>query len=183
MVDLNKSITQIILCEIIFKFKSEFVNSIVLAGLGLVILFDLCGRGLVGIVMDEQETKLRDFTIVDLNYVSLYLKDYEKAVGFYTRVFGSPDTAEGAIHGWRMGRTWLTLFPAKDGMSPQSNPRNSEFAIQVARSEEVDRLFDLLVREGATSAWPPEDTEMYEKMRFSCVEDPFGTRIDVYCPA
>jgi hypothetical protein len=26
----------------------------------------------------------------------------------------------------------------------------------------------------------PEDTEMYEPMRFCCVDDPFGVRIDVY---
>jgi hypothetical protein len=23
---------------------------------------------------------------------------------------------------------------------------------------------------------------MYEDMRFSCVDDPFGVRIDIYCP-
>jgi hypothetical protein len=23
---------------------------------------------------------------------------------------------------------------------------------------------------------------MYEPMRFACVDDPFGVRIDVYCP-
>ena len=28
----------------------------------------------------------------------------------------------------------------------------------------------------------PEDTCMYEPMRFCCVDDPVGIRIDVYCP-
>ena len=33
----------------------------------------------------------------------------------------------------------------------------------------------------AKDCWTPEDTEMYEPMRFSCVDDPFGVRINVYC--
>ncbi len=28
----------------------------------------------------------------------------------------------------------------------------------------------------------PADTKMYEPMRFACVDDPFGVRIDVYFP-
>ncbi len=30
---------------------------------------------------------------------------------------------------------------------------------------------------------PPDDTKIYEPMRFACVDDPFGVRIDVYCPS
>ena len=28
----------------------------------------------------------------------------------------------------------------------------------------------------------PTDTKMYEPMRFACVDDPFGVRVDIYCP-
>ena len=81
-----------------------------------------------------------------------------------------------------MGATWLTLSPSKEGTYKGSNPRNSEFAIRVLRPEEVDVLHQLLINAGAKSCWGPEDTSMVEEMRNSCVDDPFGVRIDVYCP-
>ena len=129
----------------------------------------------------EQE---RNFTIIDLNYVSLYLLDFEAGIDFYSRVLGPPETVEkeAGIFGWRMGSTWLTLFPSKIGAHKESNPRNAEFAIQVATPAEVDILHQAFVDAGAVSCWAPEDTEMYEAMRFSCVDDPFGARIDIYCP-
>ena len=40
------------------------------------------------------------------------------------------------------------------------------------------RLLDL----GSVVCREPEDTWMYEPMRFACVGDPFGVRIDIYCP-
>jgi len=89
---------------------------------------------------------------------------------------------DGKIYGWRMGTAWLTLFPSKEGTYKGSNPRNSEFAIQVSKPEEVDVLQQLLINAEAKSCWAPEDTSMYEEMRFSCIDDPFGVRIDVYCP-
>ena len=46
----------------------------------------------------------------------------------------------------------------------------------------MDVPHQLLINPGAKSCWAPEDTSMYEEMRFSCVDDPFGVRIDVYCP-
>lgn len=57
----------------------------------------------------------KSFTIVDLNFVSIYVKDYEKAVDYYSRVFGPARelTEKEDHHGWRMGRTWLTVFPAR----------------------------------------------------------------------
>ena len=33
------------------------------------------------------------FQIVGLNYVSLYIKDFQAAIEFYSQVFGSPETA------------------------------------------------------------------------------------------
>ena len=123
------------------------------------------------------------YNIVTLNYITLYFHDLEAAVAFYTAVFGEPDSVhEEVIIGWRMGNTWLTLFPDKEGTQPGSNPRNTEFAIQVANPEEVDRLHAAFIAAGAKDIHSPEDTEMYDPMRFSCVDDPFGVRIDVICP-
>jgi uncharacterized glyoxalase superfamily protein PhnB len=126
----------------------------------------------------------RPYRIVDLNYVSFYIKDFEEAIAFYSLVFGPPqDIAENkANYGWRMGATWLTLLPGKAGTSQDSNPRNTEFAIQVSAAGEVDALHQMLIEAGAKEYMPPKDTAMYEPMRFSCVDDPFGVRIDIYYP-
>jgi catechol 2,3-dioxygenase-like lactoylglutathione lyase family enzyme len=126
----------------------------------------------------------RPYRIVDLNYVSLYIKDFREAIVFYTQIFGTPQNgdANAALYGWRMGSTWLTVFPSTAGPDHDSNPRNTEFAIQVAAVEEVDRLHRALLAAGAKECMAPEDTRMYEPMRFSCVDDPFGVRIDIYCP-
>jgi predicted enzyme related to lactoylglutathione lyase len=126
----------------------------------------------------------RAFTIVDLNYVTLYMKDYREAIAFYTSVFGEPGTADdnARIYGWRMGATWLTLFPSAGGIDKENNPRNTEFAVQVSSVEEVDTLYKILIDAGARGCMAPHDTSMYEPMRFSCVDDPFGVRIDVYAP-
>ena len=124
------------------------------------------------------------FRIVDLNYVSLYYEDFKAAIEFYTKVLGDPETVDqgGEIIGWRMGATWLTLFPTKESTHPGSNPRNAEFAIQVAEPDEVDTLYQAFIDAGAKKGWEPFDTEMYEKMRFSYIDDPFGVRIDIICP-
>ena len=125
----------------------------------------------------------RPFRILDLNYITLYIHDQRAAIEFYTGVFGAPDMAdeESVTYGWRMGSTWLTLFPASGGPAPGVNPRNTEFAIQVAAPGEVDALYATLLAAGARACMPPSDTAMYEPMRFCCVDDPFGARIDVYC--
>lgn len=124
------------------------------------------------------------FNIVDLNYVSLYYKDFHKAIAFYEKVFGPPDQVDegGEIYSWQMGSTWLTLFPSKKGTHKGSNPRNTEFAIQVSAPQEVDILFQALIEAGARKGWDTEDTAMYKEMRFCYVDDPFGVRIDIYCP-
>ena len=84
----------------------------------------------------------RPYRIVTLNYVSLYIKDFGEAIAFYRQVFGAPESVDeqGAIYGWRMGSTWLTVFPSTAGTAHDSNPRNTEFAIQVAVVGDVDRL-------------------------------------------
>ena len=120
------------------------------------------------------------FTIVGLNYVTCYVDDLPAALDFYTCVFGERENPDPA--GWRMGTTWFTVFPASGGTHPGSNVRNAEFAIQVSEPAGVDALYQRLIEQGAKNCMVPQDTEMYEPMRFSCVDDPFGMRIDVYCP-
>jgi len=134
--------------------------------------------------MDGLTENLPRFDIVGLNYVTIYVKELEAAIAFYSQVFGSPDVVDEklAIHGWKMGTTWLTLFPSKIGTHKDSNPRNAEFAIQLAQPKEVDRLYAALIEAGAKECMKPQDTEMYDPMRFGCVDDPFGMRVDVYCP-
>jgi len=123
------------------------------------------------------------FQVTGLRFPSFYLKDFDEAVAFYSQVFGPPESVEPRIKGWKLGDTWLTLFPAEDmGTDPDGNPRNAEFAVQVAAPEQVDVLYNAFIEAGAKPCHPPEDTEMYDKMRFSCVDDPFGIRVDVYCP-
>jgi len=52
----------------------------------------------------------------------------------------------------------------------------------VATPDEVDALYQAFIKAGAKKGWEPFDTEMYEPMRFSYVDDPFGVRIDIICP-
>ncbi|NUM47007.1 MAG: VOC family protein [Anaerolineales bacterium] len=122
-------------------------------------------------------------SIVGLHFPSFYFKDFEAAVAFYTGIFGPPQNDDPRIKGWHLGNTWLTFFPAEDmGTDPNGNPRNAEFAVQVAAPEQVDTLYNALLEAGATPCRAPEDTRMYDKMRYCCVDDPFGVRVDVYCP-
>ena len=54
------------------------------------------------------EPKDRAYRIVNLGYVSLYVKDLQPAITFYSQVFGPPDSldAQKDIYGWRMGSTF-----------------------------------------------------------------------------
>lgn len=125
----------------------------------------------------------RPYRIRALRFPSFYLKDFAAASEFYTSIFGAPETDAEQIKGWRLGDTWLTLFPAL-GLAPDhdANPRNAEFALEVETPAEVDALFAAFVAAGAKGCMDPSDTEMYEPMRFAAVDDPFGIRVDVYCP-
>lgn len=125
----------------------------------------------------------KPFKIVDLNFISLYFLNLDEAVAFYTQVFGPPDEVEekDPHYGWELGATWLTLFESRAGTVKESNPRNAEFAVQLAEPGEVDRLYEALLAAGAKKCMAPRDTEMYVPMRFGCVDDPFDVRIDVYC--
>ena len=117
------------------------------------------------------------FGIVGVSYVALFVENYAAALGFWERVLGPPGYVEGErTHGWRLGRTWLTLFPAEEG-----GPRNAEFAIETASPAEAERLQRAFAEAGA-EVEEPSDQLMYEPMRFCQVRDPFGTSIVVYAP-
>jgi catechol 2,3-dioxygenase-like lactoylglutathione lyase family enzyme len=116
-----------------------------------------------------------------LRYPSFYLADFAAAVRFYTAVFGEPEVGEETLAGWKLGDTWLTLFP-KGGTEEGANPRNAEFAVEVAEPADVNRLYEALRAAGAAEGWAPRDAEMYVPMRFAYVDDPFGIRIDIICP-
>jgi len=117
------------------------------------------------------------FGIVGVNYVDIYVKDYRAALDYYTEVFGPAEYIEGDdTHGWRLGRTWLTVFPAADG-----NPRNVCFSIEMTSTLEADKLHQAFIKAGGKGE-APRETRMYENMYYCPVEDPFGSRILVYCP-
>ena len=120
--------------------------------------------------------------IVGLNYVSLYIKDFEKAIEYYSQIFGPPTYVEGKTYGWPMGSTWLTLFPSKFSSNKNTNPCNPEFAIQVNTPKAVDKLYKKFLAAGAQSYSSSDDNEMYEPMKYVCIDDPFGVRVDIYCP-
>jgi catechol 2,3-dioxygenase-like lactoylglutathione lyase family enzyme len=130
---------------------------------------------------DSREDDM-EIQIVDLNYVSLYFEEYDEASEFYSSVLGPSTSLKEDIRYWKMGSTMLTFFPSKHGPSKHKNPRNTEFAIQVATPGDVDRLYDRFTSAGAVGGTQPEDTWMYEPMRFAYVDDPFGVRVDIYCP-
>lgn len=119
-------------------------------------------------------------------FPSFYVDDFDAAVAFWTAVVGPPQYSEpeGAGHlvGFRLGDTWLTLFPAAAGPHPGSGPRNCEFALRAKAPDDVDAVFAALVAAGAKPVMRPQDTRMYEPMRFACADTPHGIRVDVFCP-
>ncbi len=121
------------------------------------------------------------WTILDMNFFSVYVDDHRAALDFYKKIFGPPESRQGDIRGWKMGATWFTLLPGSEGNAPGRNPRNCEIALQVASPEEVDRLYAAFIDAGANEGWKPENTEMYVPMRYSYVDDPYGVRFDIYC--
>jgi catechol 2,3-dioxygenase-like lactoylglutathione lyase family enzyme len=123
------------------------------------------------------------YTVVGLKYFTIYVDDLPAAVDFYTRVLGAPEVLEdGKVHGWNLGNTWLTVFPSRGSHYGTGSPRCAEFALEVSSPEEVDQLLEALLAAGAKPGWDPEDTWMYERMRFAYVVDPFGTTVDIFCP-
>lgn len=121
--------------------------------------------------------------LVGVAYPSFYVADIDAAVEFYARLLGRPETGEGVdFRGFPIGADRLTLFPARHGPHPDTGPRNAEFAIRVREPADVDVVHQKFVDLGARTVTAPRDTWMYRRMRFCCVDDPFGIRVDVFCP-
>jgi catechol 2,3-dioxygenase-like lactoylglutathione lyase family enzyme len=105
----------------------------------------------------------------------IFIEDYQAAVDYYRGVLGPPAYVEGDhTHGWRIGDSWLTVFPSKDG-----GPRNTEVQLLMATPEEAERLQAAFIA-GGGSGPDPSDQLMYEPIRSCPVTDPFGTEILVY---
>jgi hypothetical protein len=104
--------------------------------------------------------------------IALYFERYDKALAFYSRVLGSPAYVEGDnTRGWRIGGSWLTLFPAKQG-----NPSNAEITLVMKSPAEAERLQEVFIGAGGKGDEPFDDM-MYEPLRFCPAVDPFGTKI------
>ena len=120
--------------------------------------------------------------IAGVEYPSIYVDDMEAADAFFSAICGPCPFTEPNLKGWKLGDTWITVFPSKFGPQKGGDPTNTEFAIRVKTPEDVDRLFDRMVELGSTPYSKPEDTWMYKRMRFSCLDTPFGLRLDSLCP-
>lgn len=112
------------------------------------------------------------FDFLGLNGIALFFEDYQAALDYYTAVLGPPAYVEGPYtRGWRLGNSWLTLFPSKGG-----NPRNVELTINMPTPEDAECLQRAFIEAGGTGQ-PPSDQLMYEPVRYCAVVDPFGTEI------
>lgn len=109
------------------------------------------------------------FAFAGVRGATLYYQEYAAALAFFRRVFGEPAYVEGEFtHGWQIGESWLTVFPAKEG-----NPSNLEVPIYLQDSSEVDSLYAAFIAAGAHGD-PPQDALMYAPVRMTVVTDPFG---------
>jgi uncharacterized glyoxalase superfamily protein PhnB len=119
----------------------------------------------------DPEPKPR-FDFLGLHGIALFFENYESAVAYYTQVLGPPGYVEGgSTKGWKIGNTWLTLFPSKS-----DSPQNTEIHILMNTPAEADKFHEALIRAGGTGE-KPSDQLMYEPLRFCPVQDPFGTRL------
>jgi uncharacterized glyoxalase superfamily protein PhnB len=128
--------------------------------------------------MDFEEYRKKHFTdpvpvpryqLHGIHGATLYYQDYQGALSFFRKVFGSPAYVEGEnTHGWKIGNSWLTVFPARQG-----SPQNLEIPVYLQTAEEVDRLYTAFIDAGAHGT-KPEDTLMYHRVRMAIVTDPFG---------
>jgi len=117
------------------------------------------------------------FEFLGLHGTTLFFRDYEAAIKYYTQVLGEPAYVEGKrTRGWRLGNTWLTLLKGEAG-----NPQNMELNIIMQTPDEADRLQAAFIEAGGVGE-PPSDELMYELVRFCPVQDPFGTNILIICP-
>lgn len=116
------------------------------------------------------------FDLLGVQGATLYYADYSAALQFYTQVFGPPNYKEGdSTHGWRLGNTWLTLFPARTGV-----PANLELPFYLPTRAAVDALYTALIAAGAAGG-PPSEALMYRPVYMAVLTDPFGVVLDLVC--
>jgi len=102
---------------------------------------------------------------------TLFYQQYAQALAFFRQVFGEPAYVEGEFtHGWKIGHSWLTVFPAGAG-----SPANLEIPIYLQAPEEVDKLYAAFIAAGAQGELPIE-TLMYTPVYMTVVTDPFGVQ-------
>lgn len=119
----------------------------------------------------------QQFAFTGITGAALYIESYQAAVEFYSQVLGPPVYVEGEwTRSWQLGETWLTLLKGQKG-----GPGNVEIILTVKTIPEVERLYQAFVSAGA-SGEAPSDQIMGEPVRFSMVEDPFGTVWVIICP-
>lgn len=105
---------------------------------------------------------------------TLYYPDYQAALHFFGQVFGPPAYVEGQhTHGWLIGDSWLTVFPAREG-----SPQNIEVPIYVESAKTVDQLYTAFITAGAKGDLPQE-TIMYRPVRMAIVTDPQGVTFNL----
>ena len=86
------------------------------------------------------------FAFLGVFDIALHYDRYDEALVFYNRVLGPPAYVEGdSTHGWRIGGSWLTLFPARQG-----NPGNLELTLVMASPAEAERLQEAFIEAGGT---------------------------------
>lgn len=136
--------------------------------------------------LDAESYRARNFVVpppeprfpsARLGGSAVYVERYEEAIAFYTEVFGPPVYVEdGHTHGWRLGGTWLTVFPSDTG-----GPRNAELHVYLDTVAEAERLHRAIEAAGGTVE-EPVDALMFEAVRFCQAWDPSGTPIVVLAP-
>ena len=130
--------------------------------------------------MDYEEYRQRYYTdpsppqkfkFSGIQGATLFYQEYAQALAFFRQVFGEPAYVEGEFtHGWQLGRSWLTVFPAKEG-----SPTNLEVPIYLQTPQEVNRLYAAFTAAGAQGE-PPSNTLMYTPVHMTVVTDPFGVQ-------
>ena len=107
--------------------------------------------------------------IIGQQGISVYIKDYQAAQKYYSKVFGAPQYIEGpSVTGWALGEAWFSLFPSKEG-----NPKNVDFSLLMDSREKVEEIFTEFISAGAKGD-PPQESLLYVPVYAAFLKDPFG---------
>lgn len=120
--------------------------------------------------------------ILGVAYPSFYFADVEEAAAYYGPILGAPAYREDGFFGIRLGDTWLTVFGPEQAPAAGANPRNAEIGLRLKTPQDVDALTARFVEAGARTLMAPQDTWMYETLRYACLDDALGVRWDLFCP-